>query len=213
MDGSKKIIEFLNEALTSELTAINQYFAHSKICESWGWTAIAAKFREEAIDEMRDAESLMDRILFLDGLPNLQRLGGVSIGETVSEQLNLDAKLETDSIAMYQRGITLALKSGDAGTRELLERLLSGEEAHLDWLETQQNVIEKHRPGSVLAGPAHRRLVKHLGSMPTPVWRSTHHSNHFPTMPTVPPNHSGHCRVSSRPVLQIKVFRTFAKIS
>lgn len=142
MDGSKKIIEFLNEALTSELTAINQYFAHSKICESWGWTAIAAKFREEAIDEMRDAESLMDRILFLDGLPNLQRLGGVSIGETVSEQLNLDAKLETDAIVMYQRGIALALKSGDPGTRELLERLLSGEEAHLDWLETQQNVIE-----------------------------------------------------------------------
>ncbi|MFQ5558077.1 MAG: bacterioferritin [Acidimicrobiales bacterium] len=100
MDGSSAIIEFLNEALTAELTAINQYFAHSKLCESWGWTRLAEKFRHEALDEMRDAEKIIERILVLEGMPNLQRLGSVQVGETVPEQLGLDRSLEEAAVAL-----------------------------------------------------------------------------------------------------------------
>jgi len=131
----------LNEILTAELTAINQYFAHSKLCENWGWKRLADKYREESIDEMHDAEKLMDRILLLEGLPNLQRLGNVMVGETVLEQLDLDLALEVAAVDRYRQGIELTLEHSDAGTRELLERLLVGEEAHLDWIETQQRVI------------------------------------------------------------------------
>lgn len=142
MNGSPKVIEFLNEALTAELTAINQYFLASKVAENWGWKRLAEKFREESIEEMRDAESLMDRILLLDGHPNLQRLGTVMVGESVPEQLSLDRTLEENAIAMYRRGVALALEEGDPGTRELLEHLVVGEEHHLDWIETQQGIID-----------------------------------------------------------------------
>ncbi|MCY4102757.1 MAG: bacterioferritin [bacterium] len=141
MQGSPKVIEFLNEALTSELTAINQYFAHAKICENWGYNRLAAKYREESIEEMNDAEKLMDRILLLDGMPNVQRLNSVRIGETVPEQLASDRSLEEHAIAMYRRGVALALDEGDPGTRELLEHLVVGEEEHLDWIESQQQII------------------------------------------------------------------------
>lgn len=141
MQGSPEVITFLNEVLTAELTAINQYFVHAKLCENWGWKRLADKYRNESIDEMRDAEKLMDRILVLEGLPNLQRLGTVMVGETVPEQLELDRLLEVDAVDRYRRGIVLTLEHGDAGTRELLELLLEGEEEHLDWIETQQRVI------------------------------------------------------------------------
>lgn len=141
MQGSPKIIEFLNEALTSELTAINQYFAHAKICENWGYHRLAAKYREESVEEMNDAEKIMDRILLLDGMPNMQRLNSVRIGETVTEQLASDRSLEEHAIAMYRRGVALALSEGDPGTRELLEHLVVGEEEHLDWIESQQQII------------------------------------------------------------------------
>lgn len=141
MQGSPEIIGLLNEILTAELTAINQYFVHSKLCENWGWKRLADKYREESIDEMRDAEKLMDRILLLEGLPNLQRLGTVMVGETVPEQLELDLALEVAAVDRYRQGIELTLEHGDAGTRELLEHLLVGEEEHLDWIETQQRVI------------------------------------------------------------------------
>ncbi len=141
MQGSPEVIAMLNEMLTAELTAINQYFTHSKLCENWGWKRLADKYREESIDEMRDAEKLMDRILLLEGLPNLQRLGTVMVGETVSEQLELDLALEVAAVERYREGVKKALEEGDAGTRELLEHLLEGEEAHLDWIETQQRVI------------------------------------------------------------------------
>ncbi|MCY3806326.1 MAG: bacterioferritin, partial [bacterium] len=140
MQGSPKVIEFLNEALTSELTAINQYFAHAKICENWGYNRLAAKYREESIEEMNDAEKLMDRILLLNGMPNVQRLNSVRIGETVPEQLASDRSLEEHAIAMYRRGVALALDEGDPGTRELLEHLVVGEEEHLDWIESQQQI-------------------------------------------------------------------------
>ena len=141
MQGSPEIIQALNEMLTAELTAINQYFAHSKLCENWGWKGLAAKYREESIDEMRDAERLMDHILLLEGMPNLQRLGNVMVGETVPEQFDLDLALEVAAVDRYRQGIKLALEQGDAGTRELLEHLLEGEEQHLDWIETQQRIV------------------------------------------------------------------------
>lgn len=141
MKGSAKVIEFLNEALTAELTAINQYFAHAKLCENWGWQRLAAKYREESIEEMRDAETLIDRILLLDGMPNLQRLGSVRVGETPMEQFEVDKLLEEEAIERYRRGVVLALEEGDPGTREVLEHLVLGEEAHLDWIETQLHVV------------------------------------------------------------------------
>ena len=141
MKGSPQIIEFLNEALTAELTAINQYFAHAKLCESWGWHRLAGKYREESIEEMRDAEKLMDRILLLDGMPNMQRLGSVRVGETPLEQFELDKALEEVAVAMYRRGSALASAEGDPGTRELLDDLVVGEEEHLDWIETQLHAI------------------------------------------------------------------------
>lgn len=141
MRGDPEIIEFLNEALTSELTAINQYFAHAKLCENWGYRKLAGHHREESIGEMKDAERLIERILYLDGHPNLQRLGGVKVGETVPEQMEADLALEIDAVARYNRGVALCLAKGDAGTREILEHLLAGEEEHADWIETQQRVI------------------------------------------------------------------------
>lgn len=141
MQGSPEIIRMLNEILTAEMTAINQYFVHSKLCENWGWKRLSDKYREDSIDEMRDAEKLMDRILLLEGLPNLQRLGTVMVGESVPEQLESDLALEVAAVDRYRQGIQMTLDEGDAGTRELLEHLLEGEEEHLDWIETQQRVI------------------------------------------------------------------------
>ena len=141
MQGSPEIIEFLNEALGAEVTAINQYFVNSKVCEDWGWTRLAAKMREESIEEMHDAEKLMDRILYLDGMPRLESLAGVRAGKTVEEQMENDRQLEVAAIERYRRGVALAEQHGDVGTRELLEHLLVGEEEHLDWIETQQSAI------------------------------------------------------------------------
>lgn len=142
MEGSPKIIEFLNEALSAELAAINQYFAHSKLCENWGWMRLAAKYREESIEEMNDAEKLIDRIILLDGMPNMQRIGPVRIGETVQEQLELDREVELEAIARYRQGVVLAMEEGDPGTREILDHLVLGEEEHLDWIDTQLSMID-----------------------------------------------------------------------
>ena len=141
MQGSPKVIEFLNEALTSELTAINQYIAPAKICENWGYNRLAAKYRAESIEEMNDAEKIMERILLLEGKLNVQRLNSVRIGDTVPEQLASDRSLEEHAISMYRRGVALTLSEGDPGTRELLEHLVVGEEEHLDWIESQQQII------------------------------------------------------------------------
>ena len=141
MQGSPEIIDFLNEALAAEVTAINQYFVNSKVCEDWGWTRLAAKMREESVEEMHDAEKLMDRILYLDGMPRLESLASVRAGKTVEEQLENDRLLEVAAIDRYRRGVALSEERGDVGTRELLEHLLVGEEEHLDWIETQQSAI------------------------------------------------------------------------
>ncbi|HCV33623.1 MAG TPA: bacterioferritin [Acidimicrobiaceae bacterium] len=141
MQGNAEVIEFLNEALTAELTAINQYFIHAKMCENWGYQRLAEKNRAESIDEMKDADKVIDRILFLEGVPNMQRYGNVLVGETVPEQFELDLQLEYSAIERYNRGISLCLAKEDGGTRELLEHLLAGEEEHADWLEAQKQVI------------------------------------------------------------------------
>jgi bacterioferritin len=143
MHGEPEIIELLNEVLTAELTSINQYFVHAKMCENWGLERLAAHIRDESIDEMKDAEALIERILYLEGVPNLQRLSPVHVGETVPEQLDLDLANEVAAIERYNRGIALAVSLGDNGTRELLERKLVGEEAHADWLESQIELIRQ----------------------------------------------------------------------
>jgi bacterioferritin len=143
MQGDPEIIEMLNDVLTAELTAINQYFIHAKMCDNWGFDHLAAKIREQSIDEMKDAEEVIERILYLDGVPNLQRLNNVRVGETVPEQFRLDLDLERAAIVRYNEGIALAVAKGDNGTRELLEEELTGEEDHADWLESQLTLIEQ----------------------------------------------------------------------
>lgn len=143
MRGNDKIIELLNEVLTAELTAINQYFIHAKMCANWGYNRLAAKVREESIDEMRHADRIIERILFLEGVPNLQRLGKVNVGETVKEQFELDLKLEYEAIARLNRAITTTRDLADNTSRELLVQILTSEEEHTDWLETQLELIKQ----------------------------------------------------------------------
>jgi bacterioferritin len=143
VQGDPAIIELLNEVLTAELTAINQYFVDAKMCENWGYERLAARFRHESIDEMKDADHLIDRILYLDGHPNMQRLGAVRVGESVPEKLNLALDLERAAIDRLNGGIALAVEKADNGTRELLEGILLGEEHHADWLETQLSLIDQ----------------------------------------------------------------------
>ena len=143
MKGNDKVIQTLNDILTAELTSINQYFIHAKMNANWGFTKLATKIRDESIDEMKHADKLIERILYLDGVPNVQRLNKVNVGETVKEQFELDLKLELDAIARFNAGIALARELGDNASRELLERMLVSEEEHTDWLETQLGLIEK----------------------------------------------------------------------
>ena len=142
MRGDADVIELLNEVLTAELTAINQYFIHAKMNDNWGYERLAKKFWDESIDEMKDADKIIERILYLDGIPNLQRYGTVAVGETVPEQLELDRQTEVAAVERYNRGVALAVAKGDNGTRELLEDRLTDEESHLDWIETQLSAIK-----------------------------------------------------------------------
>jgi bacterioferritin len=135
------IVELLNEVLTGELTSINQYFVDAKMLDNWGYERLGKHFHDESIDEMKDADELIGRILFLEGVPNLQRLATVRVGETVPEKLQLALDLEYESIERLNLGIAKCLELGDNGTRELLEQILEGEEDHADWLETQLGLI------------------------------------------------------------------------
>jgi len=141
--GDPQIIEALNEILTMELTAINQYFIHSRMCQNWGYLRLAKKKRDESIDEMKDADKIIERILFLEGVPNMQRLLPVRVGEDPIEQHRLDLAMETEAVQRYNRAITLAREKGDNGTRALLEDTLRSEEHALDWLETQLHVVSE----------------------------------------------------------------------
>jgi bacterioferritin len=143
MKGSQTVLDLLNDVLTAELTAINQYFVDAKMCANWGYDRLAEKFREDSIDEMKDAEALMDRILYLEGVPNMQRLAPVRVGETVKEKLQLALDVEKEAVVRLTGGIDTCSAQGDHGTRELLERILHGEEEHADWLETQLELIDQ----------------------------------------------------------------------
>ena len=143
MKGDKQVIEHLNRILKNELTAINQYFLHSKIYKDWGITKLAEKEYEESIDEMKHADELIERILFLEGLPNLQSLGKLRIGENVNEMLQCDLDLEIDAISDLQNAVAYADEIRDYVSRELFNSILTSEEGHVDWLETQLTSIEK----------------------------------------------------------------------
>ena len=143
MKGNDRILEKLNEVLTAELTAINQYFIHAKMCGNWGYKRLASTIRAESIDEMKHADKLIERILFLDGVPNVQRYSKVNVGETVKEQLELDLALEREAIARLNAAVALCREQGDNGSRELLEHMLVSEEEHTDWLETQLELIKQ----------------------------------------------------------------------
>jgi bacterioferritin len=142
MKGSKEIVDALNEVLAAELVAINQYFLHAKMCQNWGFVTIAAHTRTESIDEMRHAEAIVDRILFLEGLPNLQRLDTLHIGQTVPEQFRSDLQLEYNAVKRLNEAIALCREKGDRTSEDMLAGILAGEERHVDWLETQLGLIE-----------------------------------------------------------------------
>ncbi len=152
MRGDEEVLDLLNEVLTAELTAVNQYFADAKMCENWGYGRLAAHFRDDSIDEMKDAEMLIERILYLEGVPNLQRLGSVRVGETVPEKLRLALDVEREAVARLNRGVELCVARGDNGTRQLLEKILAGEEEHADWLETQLELVGALGEALYLAG-------------------------------------------------------------
>ncbi len=155
MQGDATIIELLNEVLTAELTAINQYFVDSKMYANWGYERLAKRFYDESVDEMKDAEHLIERVLYLVGVPNLQRLGQVRVGETVEEKLRLALDLEREAIDRLNRGIQQCVDAADNGSRELLDDVLEGEEEHADWLETQLGLIAQVGEAQYLAQQIH----------------------------------------------------------
>ena len=143
MRGDEQVIEALNEVLTSELTAINQYFIHHKMCENWGYKKLSEKKREESIEEMKHADAVIERILFLDGVPNMQRLSPVRVGENAIEQHKLDLALEVEAVDRLNKAVALARERADNGTRDLLESILKEEEESIDWHEAQLHQVEE----------------------------------------------------------------------
>ena len=143
MKGNPKTIEFLNKALFNELTAINQYFLHAKMLKNWGLKELAEHEYHESIDEMKHADKLSDRILFLDGLPNFQALGKLRIGENPKELLECDLALELEAVPLLREGIAHCEQVGDYITRQLFADILDSEEEHIDWIETQLSLIER----------------------------------------------------------------------
>jgi len=151
MKGNPDVINLLNTVLTGELTAVNQYFLHAKMCENWGYHRLAEHVRKESIDEMKHADKLIERILFLEGVPNVQRLGKINIGQKVAEQLKLDLAVEMEAIPRLNDGIKLCRDLGDNGTEDLLTHILTSEEAHVDWLEAQLSQIAQMGEANYLA--------------------------------------------------------------
>jgi len=141
--GDAKVIAVLSEVLKAELTAINQYFLHAEMCNNWGYYKLGKLARKESIEEMQHAEILMERILYLDGTPNMSDYFKINIGQNVKAQLTNDLNLEYDAVKRLNAGIETCVKVGDNGSRELLSRILSDEEHHIDWLEGQLNVIKE----------------------------------------------------------------------
>ena len=143
MQGDPEVIEFLNEQLTGELTAINQYFLHAKMQENFGWLKLAKYTRHESFDEMKHAEVLTDRILLLEGLPNYQRLFHVRVGQTVKEMFEADRQVEAEAIDRLKRGIMVMRDKGDITSANIFEDILADEEQHIDYLDTQLELLEK----------------------------------------------------------------------
>ena len=156
MKGNEEVLTLLNQLLTNELTAINQYFIHAKMCENWGYDRLAAKIREESIDEMRHADQVITRILFLEGVPNLQRYHKLRVGETVKEQLESDLELERVAIEFLNKGIQTARDVADNATEDLFTRILVAEETHTDWIETQLELIRQVGEQNYLAQQIHK---------------------------------------------------------
>ncbi len=151
MKGHDQIIAALNDVLTAELTAVNQYFIHARMCENWGYQRLWTKIREESIGEMKHADRLIARILYLEGVPNLQRLGKVNVGETVPEQFRFDLEVEKAAIKALNASIELCRGLGDDGSRELLADILGGEEEHANWIEAQLTLIAQVGEANYLA--------------------------------------------------------------
>lgn len=143
MKGNSEVLEILAEILAAELTAVNQYFIHAKMCQNWGYKKIAEYIKKESIDEMKHADSLIERMLFLEGAPDLQRYMKLRVGSNVKDMLEKDLSVEYEAIERLNRGIEIATRNKDNGTRELLEKILVAEEEHTDWLEAQLHIIKE----------------------------------------------------------------------
>ena len=143
MKGDAKIIDLLNEVLTGELTAVNQYFLHSRMCRNWGYERLAERIYKESIDEMKHADELIERILFLEGLPNVQRLSKIMVGQTAHEILKNDLAVEMHAVPLLNKGIQQCRDAGDNGSEMLLDKILKAEEEHVDWLESQLTLIQQ----------------------------------------------------------------------
>ncbi len=143
MKGNDEVIQVLQDVLCAELTAVNQYFIHARMNENWGYKKLAAYIRKESIEEMRHAQDLIDRILYFDGAPNMQKYMKISVGTTVPEQFQFDLEVEYQAVTRLNKGIEVVRAQGDNGTRSLLETMLKDEEAHVDWLEAQLGMIKE----------------------------------------------------------------------
>jgi bacterioferritin len=149
--GDTQVIALLNDVLSAELTAVNQYWLHARLCENWGYERLWKKIREESLGEMKHADELIERILYLEGMPNLQKLGKINVGESVPEQFKLDLQVEYEAVKRLNEGIEACRGKGDNGTRALLEKMLSDEEDHVDWLEEQRRLVETLGEAAYLA--------------------------------------------------------------
>jgi bacterioferritin len=154
--GDPKVIAVLNQVLKAELTAINQYFLHAEMCENWGYERMAQHTRKESIEEMHHAEILMEHILYLDGTPNMSDYFRINIGQTMQQQLKNDLQLEYDAVKRLNAGIETCVKASDNGSRELLEKILTDEEEHIDWLEGQLHAIDEMSIENYLAQQLHK---------------------------------------------------------
>lgn len=143
MKAKEGVVELLNKILTADLTAINQYFVHAKMCANWGYERLHHKVRERSIDEMKDADELIEHILYLEGVPNVQRLGTVNVGETVPEQFKADLKAEQEMLKILSDGVAHCTKVGDYTTRHMLEDMAEDVDDHIDWIETQMETIKQ----------------------------------------------------------------------
>jgi bacterioferritin len=155
MKGNEEVIAVLQDVLCAELTAINQYFIHARMCENWGYKKLAAYIRKESIEEMHHAQEIIDRILYFDGAPNMQKYMRINVGKTVPEQFQFDLEVEYQAVPRLNRGIEIAREKGDNGTRALLEHILREEEEHVDWLEAQLGIIKEIGADNYLAQQVH----------------------------------------------------------